>query len=76
MIRLNRGVVRPTESRTVVSDTVGISAETEKSPSNNLKTVWLQPSILRSVRGETQRRDYKKRKNKTESITLLKINYV
>lgn len=37
MIRLKWGVFRPTESRTVVSGTVG----TEKSPSNNLKTVWL-----------------------------------
>lgn len=65
--------------RFVVSATVGISAETENSPLNNLKTVWLQPSILRSVpplRGETQRRNYKKRKNKTGNITLLKINYV
>lgn len=55
MIRLKRGDFRPTESRTVVSGTVGTSAETEKSPSNNLKTVWLQPSILRCAAAE--RRD-------------------
>lgn len=64
MIRLKRGVFRPTESRTVVSGTVGISAEMFKSPSNNLKTVWFQPSILRSAEARRNAETIKRGKTK------------